>query len=208
MRRRMPGRLFVDAAPNSDKLGVAWFSGDGVEPNDDAVVVAHAAGRQRAAGDGQERDQRADDPQPDVDRRRAEEGPEPNSTTHGSPLGQDYIVLLSDGMENEADFWSTIRPSIIAAGTTVYQHRARAGGGPGADAEHRLVDRGRLPVCGPGRRESGSARCGRRKPEPRRAARRWRTGWPRRSPSPTRRSGATSACGSSRAAWRRARPRR
>jgi hypothetical protein len=112
-------RLFVDAAPNSDKLGVAWFSGDGVEPNDDAVVLhtLQDVNGQRAAakgaintltthnltsiGDGLKKGQNELD-------------------AHGSPLGQDYIVLLSDGMDNEADFWSTVRPTIVGAGTTVF----------------------------------------------------------------------------------------
>ena len=38
----------------------------------------------------------------------------------GDPLGQDYIVLLSDGLENEGDFWNTVKASITAAGTTVF----------------------------------------------------------------------------------------
>ncbi len=113
------GRLFVDAAPSSDKLGVVWFSGNGSEPNDDAFVVhtlQDVAGQRTNAktaisglspqnltsiGDGLKKGQAELD-------------------AWGDPLGQDYIVLLSDGLENESDFWSTVKPSITAAGTTVF----------------------------------------------------------------------------------------
>ena len=113
------GRLFVDAASQDDELGVVWFSGDGVEPNDDAHVVhtlQGVSGQRTTAknaisalgphnltsiGDGLARGQA-------------------ELIAHGSALGQDFVVLLSDGMENEAAFWATVRPSIVSAGTTVF----------------------------------------------------------------------------------------
>jgi Mg-chelatase subunit ChlD len=113
------GRLFVDAASEDDRLGVVWFSGDLVEPNDDATVV-----HQLQDVTGQR-----------VNARNAINGITPQNMTSigdglnkgqaqlnafGTVEGQDFIVLLSDGMENEAAFWSTIRPAILAAGTTVY----------------------------------------------------------------------------------------
>jgi Mg-chelatase subunit ChlD len=113
------GRLFVDAASEDDQLGVVWFSGDFVEPNDDATVV-----HQLQDVTGQR-----------VNARNAINGITPQNMTSigdglnkgqaqlnafGSVAGQDFIVLLSDGMENEAAFWSTVRPGILAAGTTVF----------------------------------------------------------------------------------------
>ena len=37
----------------------------------------------------------------------------------GTVLGEDHIVLLSDGMENEGRFWSSVRAAVISAGIKV-----------------------------------------------------------------------------------------
>jgi len=113
--------LFVDAANSNDKLGVVSFGGDNVEPNDDAILhtmLQDVTDAQRNAartaiqglsttpnvltsiGDG-------------LEKARGE------FTLRGSALGQDWIVLLSDGMENEALFWSNVRAAILAAGIKV-----------------------------------------------------------------------------------------
>jgi von Willebrand factor type A domain/Carboxypeptidase regulatory-like domain len=113
--------LFVDAAGSDDQLGVVTFGGDNVEPNDDATLA------------------RILQPVTDAQRNmcRAAIGgifTTPNVLTsigdgldkggdefpiRGSALGEDWLVLLSDGMQNEAQYWSTIRPAIQAAGIKV-----------------------------------------------------------------------------------------
>jgi Mg-chelatase subunit ChlD len=113
--------LFVDAAGSDDQIGVVTFGGDNVEPNDDATlarILQPATDGQRnlckgaiggisttpnvltSIGDGLAKG--------------AQEFP-----VRGSVLGEDWLVLLSDGMQNEAQFWSTIRPAIQAAGIKV-----------------------------------------------------------------------------------------
>jgi len=116
---RNAASLYVDAARSDDKLGVVSFSGDNLEPNDDATldallktmtasnrdfarakVIGLTAGGMTSIGDG-------------VDRSSAE------FPIRGTAAGEDWIVLLSDGMENEGRFWSSVRSSVIAAGTKV-----------------------------------------------------------------------------------------
>jgi len=113
--------LFVDAAHSYDKLGVISFGGDNVEPNDDStleLILDDATDTHRddariaiqnlstvpsvltSIGDGLNRG--------------AAEFP-----IRGSALGEDWLVLLSDGMENEARFWTDIRAAIISNGIRV-----------------------------------------------------------------------------------------
>lgn len=113
--------LFVDAAGTDDKLGVVSFGGNNSEPNDDATLLtllqdvtdAHRASAKGAIagiatapsvltsiGDG-------------LVKARDE------FTVRGSPIGEDWIVLLSDGMENEAEYWNNVRASIQSAGIKV-----------------------------------------------------------------------------------------
>jgi len=113
--------LFVDAAGGDDQIGVVTFGGDNVEPNDDATlarILQPATDGQRnlckaaiggisttpnvltSIGDGLDKG--------------GDEFP-----IRGSLLGEDWLVLLSDGMQNEAQFWNTIRPAIQAAGIKV-----------------------------------------------------------------------------------------
>jgi len=113
--------LFVDAAGSDDQLGVVTFGGDNVEPNDDAIlarILQPATDAQRnmcraaitgitttpnvltSIGDGLDKG--------------SDEFP-----IRGSLLGEDWLVLLSDGMQNESQYWSAIRPAIQAAGIKV-----------------------------------------------------------------------------------------
>jgi hypothetical protein len=113
--------LFVDAAGADDRLGVVTFGGDNVEPNDDAIlarILQPVTDAQRnmcrsaiggifttpnvltSIGDGLDKG--------------ADEFP-----IRGSALGEDWLVLLSDGMQNESQYWSNIRPAIQAAGIKV-----------------------------------------------------------------------------------------
>jgi Mg-chelatase subunit ChlD len=112
-------QLYADVVGASDRVGVVSFSGNGVEPDDDATTdealavaddnqrsdAKHAigmltAGGGTAIGDGLTR--------------AAAQFP-----LNGSADGEDWIVLLSDGMENEASLWAQVEPAIKAAGTRV-----------------------------------------------------------------------------------------
>ena len=112
-------RLFVDAARISDTLGIVSFKGSNEEVTvvDDAVldmsltavtaasrvtattkINGIAAGGWTSIGDG-------------VDKARPQ-------FASGGP-GEDWIVLLSDGMENEAKYWSSVSNAITTAGIRV-----------------------------------------------------------------------------------------
>lgn len=116
---RNAGSLYVDVARGKDKLGVVSFSGDNSEPNDDATldamllqmtpgnrstarakVLGLAAGGMTSIGDGLAKS--------------AAEYP-----IRGTAIGEDWIVLLSDGMENEGKLWNDVRAAVIAAGIRV-----------------------------------------------------------------------------------------
>ena len=116
---RNAASLYVDAARSDDKLGVVSFSGDNVEPNDDATldamlqtmspanrdtarteVLGLVAGGMTSIGDGVFKG--------------ANEFP-----IRGTVIGEDWIVLLSDGMQNEGKFWSDVKASVIASGIRV-----------------------------------------------------------------------------------------
>lgn len=114
--------LFVDSARSQDKLGVVSFGGDNVEPNDDSTLLwflqsvsdaNRAAARSLIAGittnpsvltsigDGIKR---ATD---DLNFRG------------DPPPAEKWIVLMSDGMENEALRWNDVKASVQAAGIKV-----------------------------------------------------------------------------------------
>lgn len=112
--------LYVDAASADDKVGLVSFSGDLVEPNDDATlnrqlqdvtdphranlktsIAGLVANGWTSIGDGIQK--------------ALNEFP-----IRGSALGEDWIVLLSDGMENEATFWSAVKPNVLAQGVKVH----------------------------------------------------------------------------------------
>ena len=116
---RNAASLYVDAARSDDKLGVVSFSGDNTETNDDATLDAmlstmNTANRDTARakvlglvangwtsiGDGMFKG--------------AGEFP-----IRGTAVGEDWIVLLSDGMENEGKFWSNVKGGVVAAGIRV-----------------------------------------------------------------------------------------
>lgn len=111
--------LFVDVARPEDKIGLATFAGNNLEPNDDATLWAElddATDGHRAAiqglleglspdgqtsiGDGLDK---TDDEYP----------------LHGNPFGENWIVLLSDGQENEAKFWTQMEATIKSAGIRI-----------------------------------------------------------------------------------------
>ena len=97
--------LFVDVAADDDRLGVVSFTGDTIEPNDDATLEHNlqlVAGNRLTAqlkiagitptgwtsiGDGME---------------KAQDSLTPQTT----PASIDHIILLSDGQENEDRCWS------------------------------------------------------------------------------------------------------
>jgi len=116
---RNAASLYVDAARSDDKLGVVSFSGNDTEPDDDATldamlstmtsanrdlarakVLGLIAGGWTSIGDG-------------VFKSAAE------YPVRGTVAGEDWITLLSDGMENEARFWSNVRSGVMAAGIKV-----------------------------------------------------------------------------------------
>jgi hypothetical protein len=111
--------LFVDVARPEDTIGLVTFAGDNFEPTQDAtlqVELDDATDGHRAAiqvvldglgpagqtsiGDG-------------LDLADNEFVP------HGNPLGEDWIVLLSDGQENEALYWHNVESAIKSAGIRV-----------------------------------------------------------------------------------------
>ncbi len=116
---RNAASLFVDVAASNDRLGLVTFSGDDVEPNDDAILQENlddatdghrndiqakiaplAPGGFTSIGDGLDR--------------AADEFP-----INGSVLGEDWIVLLSDGMENEGLYWNDVKAGITGAGVRI-----------------------------------------------------------------------------------------
>ena len=116
-------QLFVDSARSDDKLGVVSFGGDNSEPNDDATTLRNLQSVT------------------DANRTAAKTAINGISTTpsvltsigdglkkaadlfpvFGSALGEDWIVLMSDGMENEALFWdnAAVKTAIINAGIKI-----------------------------------------------------------------------------------------
>ncbi|WP_028645533.1 choice-of-anchor X domain-containing protein [Nocardioides sp. URHA0020] len=116
---RNAASMYVDAARSDDKLGVVSFSGNNVEPDDDATldallstmtsgnrdnarikVLGLTANGMTSIGDG-------------VFKSAAE------FPIRGTTIGEDHIVLLSDGMENEGKYWTDVRAAVIAAGVKV-----------------------------------------------------------------------------------------
>ncbi len=109
-------RIYVDAAADDDLLGVVSFTGDMSECNDDSELrfdlltvndthrtdAKHAidsitAGGWTGLGDGLVMAQS-------------------RLKTLGNPVGMDHIVLLSDGMENEALCWDSSSPNCSNSG--------------------------------------------------------------------------------------------
>ncbi|NOX63037.1 MAG: VWA domain-containing protein [Chloroflexi bacterium] len=113
--------LFVDAARSDDKLGVVSFGGDNVEPNDDANLEWQLKDVTDANRTSAKNAINALSTMPNVltsigdgIKKGKDEFP-----IRGSALGEDWIVLLSDGMENEALFWTNVKASVQAAGVKV-----------------------------------------------------------------------------------------
>ena len=116
---RNAASLYVDTARSDDKLGVVSFSGNNSEPDDDATldsllstmtpvnrdaarakVLGLSANGLTSIGDG-------------VFKSAAE------FPIRGTAVGEDHIVLLSDGMQNVGRLWNDVRAGVIAAGIKV-----------------------------------------------------------------------------------------
>ncbi len=116
---RNAASMYVDTARSDDKLGVVSFSGNNNEPDDDATLDAmlstmtpgnRATARAKVLGliaDGMTSIG-------DGVFKSAAEFP-----IRGTVLGEDHVVLLSDGMENEGRFWANVRAGVIASGVKV-----------------------------------------------------------------------------------------
>lgn len=130
---KIAASLFVDAARTGDPLGVVTFNGDGIECDDDSqplhwvepldeaerTAIKTAIGGVTASGSTSIGDGIA----------RAESWLDETATTE---LDLRYIVLLSDGMENEGRFWDRsttcaaggtldpVRPGVLGSGTVVH----------------------------------------------------------------------------------------
>ena len=115
--------LFIDAASDEDRIGVVSFGGDNAEPNDDStlesiLLPADTANHRSdskvkiggittspavltSIGDG-------------LERARQE------FIFRGSSRGEDWIVLLSDGMENEGRFYANVAAALQSDGIKVH----------------------------------------------------------------------------------------
>lgn len=121
---RNAGSLFVDAARSTDKIGVVSFNGDNTEVNDDATlntmlltvtdaqrtaakaaISALAAAGFTSIGDGLQKG--------------AAEFPIRGTFATEGVNAEKWLVLLSDGMENEGAYWNAVRVGIQAAGIKV-----------------------------------------------------------------------------------------
>jgi Mg-chelatase subunit ChlD len=111
--------LFVSAARAGDKLGVVSFSGDDSEPNDDATLdallqVMNTGNRVQARNQIATLTANGFTSIGDGIADSAAEYP-----IRGTAIGEDRIVLLSDGMENEGSFWNNVRGAVMGAGIKV-----------------------------------------------------------------------------------------
>ncbi|KPL26750.1 MAG: hypothetical protein AMS23_00340 [Bacteroides sp. SM1_62] len=121
--------LFVDAAADDDLLGVVSFSGNNLECDDDSTLrhsLQTVSGNRTAAqtaiegittinmtsiGDGLNRAQ-----------------DEIDSSGSPAPGSLDYIILLSDGMENEEACWRSSADCSITCGDPEVRDRFASGG--------------------------------------------------------------------------------
>lgn len=114
--------LFVDSLPDAGQLGLISFAGDDMEPSDDAMVrsalgaiddvqrnrmhvaidaLATGPGMFTSVGDGL--------------RTALNE-----LAMNGASSQARHLVMLLDGGENEAEFWSDVQQDIFNAGVTVH----------------------------------------------------------------------------------------
>jgi Mg-chelatase subunit ChlD len=114
-------RLFVDSARSDDQLAVVSFAGNGSEPNEDATLDRFL----KPIDDGTR-----DEAQSAIDGISADgltsigDGmfaahQELVVSGRGRPEGEDWIVLMSDGLENEARLWSAVSALITGANIKV-----------------------------------------------------------------------------------------
>jgi hypothetical protein len=133
--------LLVDSKADGDMLGVVRFHGNSSEPDVDATVefalsnvddLARETAKQKiedinipdagvttSIGDG------VDVSQDQLD-------------ASGRPDDRHIIVLLSDGMENEALFWADVKPDVLAKGTVI--HTIALGPGDHHDLMESIAD--------------------------------------------------------------------
>ncbi len=118
---RNAASLFVDAANTDDRLGVVSFGGDQTEPNDDATLHVMLQDVDNALRTTAKSAIQGLSTAPDVFTSIGDglEKARQEFILRGQALGEDWIVLLSDGMENEALFWNDVRTNIQSANIKV-----------------------------------------------------------------------------------------
>jgi len=115
--------LLVDSKPDGDMLGVVRFHGDSTEPNEDATVEFQLSNVDDAArSTAKTRIELINIPSPSVTTSIGDGlyASQNQLDTRGRPDDRHIIILLSDGMENEARWWSDVKPTILAKGTVIH----------------------------------------------------------------------------------------
>ena len=115
--------VVVDAESSKSQIGVVSFGGDNNEPNNDATVNAQLkavtdAYRSTAKGAISGISIPSSSVLTSIGDGLSEAINE--FIVRGTVVGKDVITLLSDGMENEADFVSTVTPQLINRGIEVH----------------------------------------------------------------------------------------
>ena len=113
--------LFVDAANTDDRLGVVSFGGNNSEPDDDAILHVMMQDVDDTLRNTAKTTIQGLNTTPPVKTSIGDglEKARQEFILRGRPIGEDWIVLLSDGMENEARFWNDVRTDIQNAGIKV-----------------------------------------------------------------------------------------
>ncbi len=113
--------LFVDAANADDRLGVVSFGGNNSEPDDDAVLHVMMQDVDDTLRNTAKATIQGINTTPPVKTSIGDglEKARQEFILRGRAIGEDWIVLLSDGMENERLFWEDVRANIQDAGIKV-----------------------------------------------------------------------------------------
>jgi len=116
--------MYVDSAASADNMAVVSFGGDGNEPNEDAVtqIALKPVGPNRNSMRTAVKGVSIADPSVMTSIGDGLNNAQDQLDTMANPENMPFIVLLSDGMENEARYWSsdaTLRNRIKDAGTHV-----------------------------------------------------------------------------------------
>jgi hypothetical protein len=115
--------MFADTVNSDGRIGMIDFNGDGTENNDDATLNSML----KDGTDAHKSSVKSDisslpDLPADNQMTSIGDGLEAARTefmVRGSTIGEDWVILLSDGMENEDHFWNNIQNNIINAGIKV-----------------------------------------------------------------------------------------